>query len=247
MLGIDLGGSGFRTAIFETETGEIMTDLLQFEHGQLTEPAEIIQRMCNAIHPLGWKGPIGLGFPGAVREKEILTAPNIGDSWLESNLIERLEDCCGGTVTLVNDADAVAIAEFNFGAGRHQLGTILTLTIGTGLGTTIYRQGKLVPNLEYGLLAHPTLDGTLEQHVSGRARTEKNLSLTHWAEQFQIGLDSLCQRIGPDLIILYGGIMEQWADFRELIHAICPIQPATHLRTAGALGAAIASMQVLDG
>ena len=246
MLGIDLGGSGFRVAAFDAESGELLTDFMQFEHGDLTGPDEILPKICAALNQIEWKGPIGLGFPGAVDRKKILTAPNIGDEWLSSGIVDRLESCCGGPVTLVNDADAVAIAEFNFGSGQTELGTVLTLTIGTGLGTTIHRNGELVPNLEYGLWAHPTLDGTLEEHVSGRARSANNLSLIQWAKQFQIGLNYLCQRIHPDLIILYGGIMEHWADFRGLIQAPCPIQPATHQGTAGVLGAAFASIQYLD-
>ena len=247
MLGIDLGGSGFRIAIFDAMSGQITNDLVEVKHNELHGPDEVIPRICSVLNQLGWKGPVGLGFPGAVTERKILTAPNIGSEWLESGVIERLEECCGGPITLVNDADAVAIAEINFGTGRGELGTLLTLTLGTGLGTTIHHEGKLIPNLEYGLLPHPTRAGRLEEHVSGRARTAYNLTLNQWAEQFQEGLNHLCQRLNPDRIILYGGIMEHWNELQPLISAPCPIQPATHLGIAGTLGAAFCSLKPSKG
>ena len=243
MLGIDLGGSGFRVGIFDSISGKNLGDLIEVNHGESRHPDVVLPRICSVLDSLGWNGPIGLGFPGAVEGRGLISAPNIGGEWLEAAVVQTLEQCCGGPVTLVNDADAVAIAEVQFGAGRGENGTLLTLTIGTGLGTSVHKNGTLIPNLEYGLVPHPTREGTLEFHVSGRARRVFDLTLTQWAERFQEGLDHLCELLTPNRIVLYGGIMEHWGELEALISAPCLLQPAIHTNTAGALGAAFCSTE----
>lgn len=241
MLGIDLGGSGFRIGIFDCETGSLLEDFIQVDHDESHHPDVVLPKICSVLEALRWNGPIGLGFPGAVGERTLMTAPNIGKEWLDATVIETLEECCGGPVALINDADAVAVAEVKFGSGRGEQGRLLTLTIGTGLGTTIHEKGVLLPNLEYGLAPHPTRKGTLEEHISGRARTVFDLTLIQWSQRFQEGLDHLYEEFNPDRIVLYGGIMEHWDELRHLLHAPCRLLPATHAHTAGALGAAFCS------
>ena len=243
MLGIDLGGSGFRVGVFDSVSGKNIWKFIEIDHGASRHPDVVLPRICSVLSTLQWNGPIGLGFPGAVEGHDILSAPNIGQEWLDAAVVQVLEQCCGGPVTLVNDADAVAIAEVQFGAGHGENGTLLTLTIGTGLGTTVHENGTLIPNLEYGLRPHPTREGTLEDHVSGRARRVFDLTLIEWAERFQEGIDHLCEQLTPDRIVLYGGIMEHWSEVRTLIKAPCPLLPAIHSNTAGALGAAFCSLE----
>lgn len=243
MLGIDLGGSGFRVGVFDSVSGMSIGDFIQMNHGDSRHPDAVIPAICSVLDTLQWNGPIGLGFPGVVEGRDLLSAPNIGREWLDAAVVQTLEQCCGGPVTLVNDADAVAIAEVQFGAGHGENGTLLTLTIGTGLGTTVHENGTLIPNLEYGLSPHPTREGTLEDHVSGRARRVFNLTLIEWAERFQEVLDHLCEQLTPNRIVLYGGIMEHWDELKSLIRAPCLLQPAIHTDTAGALGAAFCSTE----
>ena len=241
MLGIDLGGSGSRIGVFDSETGLMIEDFIQVGHDGSHHPDVVLPKICLVLEALGWNGPIGLAFPGAVGVSTLLTAPNIGKEWLDAAVIQTLEECCGGPVALINDADAVAIAEVQFGSGRGEHGRLLTLTIGTGLGTTVHEKGILIPNLEYGLNPHPTRKGTLEEHISGRARMVFDLTLIQWSQRFQEGLDHLYEQLNPDRIVLYGGIMEHWGELRHLIRAPCSLLPATHANTAGALGAAFCS------
>ena len=185
-----------------------------------------------------------MGFPGVVSDGRILTAPNLGDEWMEFDLKGELENFHHGIFTMINDADAVALTEYSLGSSKNQNGTILTVTIGTGIGTTIQSDGAMVPNLEYGRKPHPRLEGALESHISARARSEEGLSIEEWAKRFQEGIEFLGRLTEPDLIVLYGGIMEHWSDFSDLISSEAKIKPARFATEAGALGAAIAASKL---
>ena len=239
-LGVDLGGSGFRLGAFEVETGIPCSGWKNVPHEGCTRPSSIVPRIIDSIEDLGWSGPIGVGFPGAVSKDRILTAPNLGDDWLDFDLKKELNDFHHGHFTMINDCDAVAIAEYNLGSSRNKSGTILTITIGTGIGTTIQNDGDMIPNLEYGRLPHPRMEGPLESHISARSRKEEKLSLQQWAERFQEGLEFLENLTEPDMIVLYGGILEHWDTFSGLISSNVKIEPAQFGAEAGALGSAIA-------
>jgi len=241
VLGIDLGGSGFRTGVFNLATGALVGELGRHAHCESTEPQVVLSAIRAALKAIGWYGPIGMGFPGAVEGDLPTTAPNLGEAWVGHDIGASLEGFHGGRFALINDADAVAVAERQYGAGHGKAARVLTLTVGTGLGTTLHHNGTLVPNLEYGRWPHPTRTGCLEEHLSGRTRRLEGLSLEAWAERFQEGLAHLEAEIGPDRIVLYGGLMEHWDTVRPLLSTRAELVPAALLETAGPLGAALAT------
>ena len=161
-MGIDLGGSGFRIGIFDTSTGALLHPLRHYNHSASTDPADVLPALVSAIEGLGWTGPIGLGFPGAVDASRPTTAPNLGAAWVGKDVGAALNQFHGGAFAMLNDADAVAVAEAAHGVGHGEHDCVLTLTVGTGLGTTVHRHGTMIPNLEYGRLPHPRLEGCLE-------------------------------------------------------------------------------------
>jgi polyphosphate glucokinase len=240
-MGIDLGGSGFRIGVFEASTGELLCPLVHHKHASSTAPNDVLPAVVQAIEALDWSGPIGLGFPGAVEAFQPTTAPNLGDAWLAFDVAAALHRFHGGRFAMINDADAVALAEAQHGGGHGGHACVLSLTIGTGLGTTVHRNGLMVPNLEYGRLPHPSLDGCLEEHLSGAARTRHGWSLEEWAARFQEGLSHLEAMVQPGRIVLYGGIMEHWETIRPLLKTDAELVPAVLTDTAGPLGAALAA------
>ena len=240
-LGIDVGGSGFRIGVFNLATGALVGELQRHVHGESTEPEAVLSALRAALKATGWHGPIGMGFPGAVENGRPVTAPNLGEAWVGSDIGASLETFHGGQFALINDADAVAVAERQYGVGHGKAARVLTLTVGTGLGTTLHENGTLVPNLEYGRWPHPTRTGCLEEHLSGRARRVEGLSLEAWAERFQEGLAHLEAELAPDRILLYGGLMEHWDTVRPLLSTRAELVPAALLETAGPLGAALAT------
>ena len=169
-VGIDLGGSGFRVGVYDIATGQRTGPLLSFQHRASLHPDDVLLQIGEALEGLGWNGPIGLGFPGAVVNNLIQTAPNLGRAWCEVDVEAALSPFHGGQFSMLNDADAAAEGERRFGASHGDHACVLTLTVGTGLGTTVHQKGVLVPNLEYGRLPHPSREGVLEEHLSGQVR-----------------------------------------------------------------------------
>ena len=241
-LGVDLGGSGFRLGVFDTSSGRLEGYLERHAHAESTEPEAVLSALEAAIDAIGWEGPIGLGFPGAINDHRPVTAPNLGEAWTRTDVKTRLEPFHKGRFAMLNDADAVAEAERIFGAGHAQAACVLTLTIGTGLGTTLHRDGAMIANLEYGRWPHPHRPGLLEEHLSGRARTLAGQSLAQWATLFQEGLSYLESRLEPDRIVLYGGIMEHWDELEPMLTTTAETVPALLKETAGPLGAALAAV-----
>ena len=246
-LGIDLGGSGFRMGVFDLQTGELVGELHTVQFTQSPHPSTVLPQICERLDDLGWKGPVGIGFPGAVVNNIAQTAPNIGEAWKEVNMAAALQPFHDGRFHMLNDADAVAVGEQRFGYGHEDHACVLTLTIGTGLGTTVHRHGTLVPNLEYGRDPHPNREGVLEDHLSGRARRVGNWSIEAWCERFQEGLHHLEQRLQPTLILLYGGIVEHWSVIEPLLTTQATLAPAVLQSTAGPLGAAWSAVHHSQG
>jgi polyphosphate glucokinase len=140
---------------------------------------------------------------------------------------------------VVNDADAAGLAEMTFGAGRGRKGLVLIVTVGTGIGTALFTDGHLVPNMELG---HIELGGQdAETYASDAARKRENLSLRRWAKRFNLYLTTLEKLLWPDLIILGGGISKEFEAFRPEIQVQAEMVPAQALNEAGIIGAALAA------
>jgi polyphosphate glucokinase len=236
-LGIDLGGSGFRIGVYDSRTGDTVQPLRIYDHRASSHPDDVLAHLGEVLAAWGWNGPIGLGFPGAVVNNKICTAPNLGEAWCEVDVEAALASFHGGRFAMLNDADAAAEGERRFGSTHEGHACVLTLTVGTGLGTTVHRKGALEPNLEYGRLEHPSRPGLLEEHLSGRARRERGLDLEAWAVRFQEGLTFLEERVEPSLIVVSGGITEHWSDLAPLFSTRAQLVKATKAEDAGPLGA----------
>ena len=238
-VGIDLGGSGFRIGVYDIRTGRPLERLRSFQHRASLHPDDVLPHIGEALQDLAWSGPIGLGFPGAVVENRIQTAPNLGRAWCEVDVKGALSPFHGGQFSMLNDADAAAEGERRFGASHGDHACVLSLTVGTGLGTTVHQNGVLVPNLEYGRLPHPSREGVLEAHLSGQVRQAENLTLQAWSKRFQEGLSFLEGRIRPDLVVVSGGITEHWSTLTPLLTTQARLVRATLTNDAGPLGAAL--------
>jgi polyphosphate glucokinase len=171
-----------------------------------------------------------------------MTAANIDKGWLEVAAAELIGNALGRRVHLLNDADAAGIAEMAFGAGRDHHGTVLMLTIGTGIGSGLFIDGRLVPNTELG---HLELNGRdAETRVSGAARDRRGIKWRVWAEEFNVYLARLEAYLWPDLIILGGGVSKAYARYGHLLESRAPIEVAQFLNSAGIAGAALYAARV---
>jgi polyphosphate glucokinase len=138
---------------------------------------------------------------------------------------------------VLNDADAAGVAEMKFGAGRGQRGVAIMLTFGTGIGSAVFVDGRLVPNTELG---HLELHGhDAEERASERARETHDLSWPDWAHRVQKYLAHVEKLFWPDLLIIGGGVSKRSDKFLPLIDIRTRVVPAGLQNNAGIVGAAL--------
>ena len=244
-LGIDIGGTGVKAALVNLTTGALASRRVRLATPKPSTPeavAETVKQVVDAIaadSPLPADMPVGAGLPGVIKRGQVMTAANIDKSWIGVSATQLFGEALGRRVTVINDADAAAIAEERMGAGRDVTGTVLLLTIGTGIGSGLLVDGRLVPNTEFGHIEIKGRDA--ERQLSGVARERRRLRWKAWAEEFNIYLARLELYVWPDLIILGGGVSKVLDKYREYLVTNAPLVPAQFLNTAGIIGAALAA------
>ncbi len=239
ILGIDVGGSGIKGAPVNIKKGKLLAPRYRISTPQPSKPKAVAAVVGEITKHFNWEGPIGVGFPAPIQHGVARTAANIHDSWINSNAAKLFAKATGCPVTVVNDADAAGMAEMSFGAGKGRKGVVLLVTIGTGLGTSVFMDGQLLPNTEFG---HIEIDcDDAELLASDAARQENDLSWKKWASQFNTYLLRMEALIWPDLIILGGGVSKKHEKFIPLLTVQAEVVPAKTLNEAGIIGAALAA------
>jgi polyphosphate glucokinase len=241
ILGIDIGGSGIKGAPVNTETGELTAPRVRIPTPIPAKPRAVAEVVTEIVRHFEWQGPVGCGFPAVVRDGVTLTAANVHPRWIEKKATAMFAQKCNCPVVVVNDADAAGMAEMAFGAGRGQMGVVLMITIGTGLGSALFIDGKLVPNTEFGHLKIRGKDAELR--ASDAVRQEKLLTWKTWARRFDEFLVTLEKLFWPDLIILGGGVSKKADKFVPLLTVQTKVVPAQLLNDAGIIGAAMAGLE----
>jgi len=244
VLGIDIGGTGIKAAPVDVPTGKLLAERVKLPTPRPAMPEAIAGVVRQLVNEFGWTGTAGITFPGVVVGGVVRTAPNLHPAWIGVSASELLGKAAALTVTVLNDADAAGIAEMTFGAGAGQDGTVLLLTLGTGIGSALFYNGVLVPNTEFG---HIEIDGKdAEERASERAREEADLSWGKWAGRVDTYLDKMEELLSPDLIIIGGGISKKSDKFLPRLTLQARVVPAGLLNDAGIVGAAMAAAARFD-
>lgn len=238
VLGIDVGGSGIKGAPVDIKTGKLLAERYRIKTPKSAEPRPVADVVDKIAKSFNWKGPIGIGFPAPIKSGVAMMAANISSEWVGVNADELFTKVTGCDCTLVNDADAAGLAEMSFGAGRGQAGTVILLTLGTGIGSAIFHGGHLLPNTEFGHLDMKGRDA--EHRASDAARQREDLSWKKYAKRLNRYLLEMEKLFWPDLFIVGGGISKQSEKFLPLLTIETPIIPAELLNDAGIVGAALA-------
>lgn len=245
VLGIDIGGTGIKAAPVDVATGQLSAERLKLPTPHPAVPEAVAAVVAQLAADFGWSGPAGITFPGVVTDGRVKTAPNLDRAWISVSAAGLFSKTSGLTVTVLNDADAAGIAEMKFGAGVGETGTVLMLTLGTGIGSALFYNQMLVPNTEFG---HIELRGKdAELRASERAREEGELSWGKWAGRVDEYIDKMEELLSPDLIIIGGGISKKSNKFLPRITARARVVPAGLLNDAGIVGAAMAAVLAATG
>jgi len=242
-LGIDVGGTGIKGALVDTVTGEFVSDKIKYGTPQPSTPDSVMSVINQIIDDFDCRGQsFGCGFPAIIKDNVCHSASNIDDSWLEVDLHAHFKQHTGSDVTFVNDADAAGVAEMTHGHGKGVKGTVILLTLGTGIGSGIFINGKLVPNTEFGHLYYKK--SVFEHYASNGARKKKDLSYKEWGQELNVFLNHVDFIINPDLIILGGGVSKYYeTKFKKYLDVKTPVVQASMGNNAGIIGAAMLAEQ----
>jgi polyphosphate glucokinase len=240
VFGIDVGGSGVKGAPVDTGTGALLMERMRIPTPQPATPEAILKTCAEVVRESGWDGPVGCGFPAVVKNGVMHTAANIDESNIGFDFGSALSEELGSPVSVLNDGDAAGLAEMRWGAGKDAGGVVLMLTVGTGIGTALFVDGKLVPNTELG---HIEIGGKdAEKQAAASARERESLSWKKWAPYFDEYLKTIEDLLWPDLIIIGGGASKRAEKFFPHLTNRTPLVPAALLNTAGIAGAALAGL-----
>ena len=237
ILGGDIGGSGIKGALVDTKTGKLVTERIRIATPQPATPEAVANTLKELVaHFPDYTGPIGCGFPATVHHGVAFTAANIDKTWINTPVEKLFSATVKHPCFVLNDADAAGIAEMKFGAGVDNHGVVMMVTIGTGLGSAIFVNGKLLPNTELG---HLILNNMIAEHYcSDSARQQEDLGWGKWGKRFNKYLSRLQFLFNPDLFILGGGASKSFEKFKDKIEIRTPVVTAKTLNEAGIIGAA---------
>ncbi|MCA0352295.1 MAG: ROK family protein [Chloroflexi bacterium] len=241
ILGLDIGGTGIKAAPVDCSTGKLLADVERRDTPQPATPEAVLEVAQELVEHFAWQGPIGCGFPAVVQRGIVRTASNIDQRWLHCDVAARFSQHFDRQVTVINDADAAGLAEITFGAGREVMGTLLMLTLGTGIGTALFHDHDLLPNLELGQISVRGKPG--HEWAAASVREEQNQSWEQWAQGVELFLQTIEVMLWPDLIILGGGVSKDADQFLDRIRIRAKLVPARLTNDAGIIGAALFTTQ----
>lgn len=244
ILGIDIGGSGIKGAIVDIKKGEFISDRHRIPTPQPATPDDVSDVVAEIVDHFDYEGPMGICFPAVVKGGVTLSAANVDNDWIGIDAEGLFEEKTGNPLVVMNDADAAGIAEFTFGAGQEYDGTVILLTLGTGIGSAIFVNGTLVPNTEFGHMELKGMDA--EDYAADRVRKDEDLSWKKWTKRVSKFLDKMDVLFSPDLYIIGGGVSKKHKKFFPALKTKTPVVPAKLRNQAGIIGAALAAGLLLE-
>lgn len=236
-LGIDIGGTGIKGGVIDVTTGEFVADKIKIGTPSPAHPKDVAKVVNELIESFNWTQKIGFGFPAIVQHGICKSASNIPNSWIDVDLEKFFKKKTGLDCTFANDADVAGIAELEFGDYKNKDGSILLLTLGTGIGSAFMYNGQLIPNSEFGHLLYK--DSIFEKYASNSARKKNDWSYDKWGSHLNALLNHIERILSPNLIILGGGISKKFDEFKHTIDCNTEIRPAQLQNNAGIIGAAV--------
>ncbi len=240
VLGIDIGGTGIKGAPVDLETGQLLAERVKVDTPQPSVPEAVAAAVAKLTAGFEWTSPAGVTFPGVIEDGVVKTAANVDKHWIGTDARELFSKATGVPVGVINDADAAGLAEMRYGIGAGEKGTVLMLTLGTGIGSALFIDGILVPNTEFGHIEIRGKDA--EKRAAEIVREEEDLSWGKWAGRVDEYLEHMEHLLSPRLIIIGGGVSRRSGKFLPLLTGLrARVVPASLHNDAGIVGAAMAA------
>ncbi|MFC4000993.1 polyphosphate--glucose phosphotransferase [Prauserella oleivorans] len=246
-FGIDIGGSGIKGALVDLEKGQLIGDRLRIDTPRPATPEAVADVVGEVVAHFDWDGPVGITLPAVIKKGTAHTAANIDPSWIGTDADALFAKRLGrhvDDIAMLNDADAAGMAEMRFGDPAARQGVVALLTFGTGIGSALFQDGRLVPNTEFG---HVEVDGhDAETRAAASVKDREELSYPEWATRVDRYLTVLENLIWPDLFIVGGGVSKKAHKWVPLLEIRTPIIVASLQNNAGIVGAAAAAAEGLE-
>lgn len=244
VIGVDIGGTGIKGGIVDLATGELVGDRYRIDTPRPSTPQavakvvkQIVEELMTRPSAPGKDAPVGITFPAIISHGVALSAANVDQSWIDADVDTLFGKELGRDVQVINDADAAGLAEARYGAGQGVKGTVLVITLGTGIGSAFIFNGKLIPNVELG---HLEIDGfDAESKASASARERDDLSWEEYVVRLQRYFSHVEFLFSPELFIIGGGISKRSEDYLPQLKLRTKIIPAELANNAGIVGAAL--------
>jgi polyphosphate glucokinase len=235
ILGIDVGGSSIKM-------GNVVDDqvynYVNFELPVSSTPQNVFAYIRSNL-PSDVSDTIGIAMPCVVQNGHMKTTANIDNSWqhINAELVgnQMLEKRC----VFINDCDAAALAEVRYGAARKVDGTVIVVTLGTGIGTALFHNGTLFPNTELGHIALHGISNDAEKYASAKVRSDWNLSWPDYADRVNTYLNELQRLFWPSAFVIGGGVSENFSEWSRFLKVPCTVYAAQLGNNAGIVGAAL--------
>lgn len=251
VIGVDIGGTGIKGGIVDLEKGAMVGERHRIPTPDPSTPeavAEVVRQIVVELssRPEGPAEdvPVGVTFPAIIQHGVARSAANVDKSWVDTDVDALFTEVLGRDVRVMNDADAAGLAEVRYGAGKGRKGTVLVITLGTGIGSAFVFDGKLVPNAELG---HLEIDGhDAESKASAVARERDGISWEEYAVRLQRYFSHVEFLFSPELFIVGGGISKRGSEYLPLLDLRTPIMVAQLKNHAGIVGAALQAALIVD-
>ncbi len=197
ILTIDIGGSHVKATILNAE-GETISDYKRLPTPQPSSPENMLNTIRELVKDLPEYDRISAGFPGYVRDGVVKTAPNLGtEYWQDFDLQNHLASMLNKPCKVVNDADLQGIGMVS-GKGLEMM-----ITLGTGFGTALLMDGKLLPHFE--IAHHPVkTDKDYDQYIGEAAYNKKGKD--HWNYRLKKVFAILKTVFNYDRLYISGGL-----------------------------------------
>jgi polyphosphate glucokinase len=238
-IGVDVGGSSIKCALIDLKSGEAIGERFSTPTPAQGSTDALLTAIAKVVGNIPGTHAIGLAFPSVITHGTVRTAAHLNKDWIGQPLAALAARKLARNVVAINDADAAGLGELHYGAAKDFHGTVLLLTLGTGIGSALFIDGRLVPNTELGHLQVAGQEAELR--AAARIKTEQNLSWDAWTDQLNLVLAELHALLWPDLVVLCGGITEEPEPFIAKLRCIAPLRVGALRSHAGIVGAALAT------
>lgn len=192
---IDIGGTGIKGILLDAR-GKPIVEPVRIDTPHPATPLAMLKVMDQIGNRMKGFHRVSVGFPGVVKHGAILTAANLDPKWIGFDLETSLERRWNRPVRVANDA-----AVQGFGAIRGR-GVELVITLGTGFGSSLFTDGRLVPGLE--LAHHPWQKNKTYEDFLG-LRGFQALGRARWNQYLQQAIAQLQSLFNYDHLYLGGG------------------------------------------